>query len=96
MAAKRAHREAISGPPADCRLCTRLAAFRRANRKAHPDWHNAPVPSFAPAGPVRLLIVGLAPGLKGANRTGRPFTGDFAGETLYPALLRHGFAAGRY
>ena len=96
MAAKRAHREAIAGPLADCRLCPRLAAFRRANRKAHPDWHNAPVPSFAPAGPVRLLIVGLAPGLKGANRTGRPFTGDFAGETLYPALLRHGFAAGRY
>lgn len=86
-------------PPADCRLCPRLVAFRHANRKAHPDWHNAPVPSFAPvprAGPVRLLIVGLAPGLKGANRTGRPFTGDYAGETLYPALAKHGFAAGRY
>ncbi len=86
-------------PHRDCPLCPRLAAFRRANRDARPDWHNAPVPSFAPnprRGPVRLLIVGLAPGLKGANRTGRPFTGDRAGEILYPALLRHGFAAGRY
>ena len=99
MAAKRARPGGIPGPPADCRLCPRLAAYRRANRKAHPDWHNAPVPSFAPAraaGPARLLIVGLAPGLKGANRTGRPFTGDYAGETLYPALVRHGFAAGHY
>lgn len=99
MAAKCAAGRAIPEPPADCRLCPRLAAFRRANRKAHPDWHNAPVPSFAPArtaGPVRLLIVGLAPGLKGANRTGRPFTGDYAGEILYPTLLKHGFAAGRY
>ncbi len=85
--------------PADCRLCPRLVAFRHANRKAHSDWHNAPVPSFAPvprAGPVRLLVVGLAPGLKGANRTGRPFTGDYAGETLYLTLAKHGFAAGCY
>ena len=88
-----------AAPGRDCSLCPRLAAFRRANRNAHPDWHNAPVPSFAPkprSGPVRLLIVGLAPGLKGANRTGRPFTGDVAGEVLYPALIRHGFAQGRY
>ncbi|MGB8273773.1 MAG: uracil-DNA glycosylase, partial [Alphaproteobacteria bacterium] len=64
-----------AGPSPDCRLCPRLAAFRETNRTAHPDWHNAPVPSFAPGRrgePVRLLVVGLAPGLKGANRTGRP------------------------
>jgi uracil-DNA glycosylase family 4 len=86
-----------SAPPPDCGLCPRLAAYRKKNRKAHPDWHNAPVPSFAPADtPVRLLVVGLAPGLKGANRTGRPFTGDYAGEVLYPMLLKHGFARGRY
>ena len=86
-------------PGRDCARCPRLVAFREKNRKAYPDWHNAPVPSFVPdksSGPVRLLIVGLAPGLKGANRTGRPFTGDYAGETLYPALLKHKFATGKY
>ena len=83
-------------PPADCPLCPRLAAFRADNRAAHPDWFNAPVPPFRPAAEPRLLIVGLAPGLRGANRTGRPFTGDYAGDTLYAALLKHGFAAGRY
>ncbi|MEZ5936109.1 MAG: uracil-DNA glycosylase [Alphaproteobacteria bacterium] len=62
---------------------------------AFPDWHNAPVPSFGPAD-ARLLIVGLAPGLRGANRTGRPFTGDYAGDLLYPTLIRHGFARGRF
>lgn len=80
-------------PPRDCRLCPRLEAFRRAARERQPSWHNAPVPSFGdPA--ARLLVVGLAPGLSGANRTGRPFTGDGAGLTLYPALARHGFSRG--
>jgi uracil-DNA glycosylase family 4 len=82
-------------PPRDCPLCPRLAAFRTDNRTAHPDWFNAPVPAFGPAD-ARLLIVGLAPGLQGANRTGRPFTGDFAGELLYPTLLEYGFARGGY
>jgi uracil-DNA glycosylase len=82
-------------PSADCRLCPRLAAFRSANRRAFPDWHNAPVASFGdPA--ARLLIVGLAPGLRGANRTGRPFTGDHAGEILYATLRRFGFARRHY
>ncbi len=82
-------------PPRDCPLCPRLAAFRQAQRSAHPDWFNAPVPSFG-AADAELLIVGLAPGLKGANRTGRPFTGDFAGELLYRTLGKFGFAEGRY
>jgi len=82
-------------PPPDCALCPRLAGFRHDNRLAHPDWHNAPVPAFG-ALAARLLIVGLAPGLKGANRTGRPFTGDFAGDLLYATLARLGFAEGRY
>lgn len=82
-------------PDRDCARCPRLAAFRAAQRLAHPDWFNAPVPSFGdPA--AELLIVGLAPGLRGANRTGRPFTGDFAGDLLYRSLLKHGFAAGDY
>jgi uracil-DNA glycosylase family 4 len=87
-------------PGPDCPLCPRLAAFRAANRAAHSDWFNAPVPPFRaadePPGGPRLLIVGLAPGLRGANRTGRPFTGDFAGDTLYGALIKHGFARGPY
>jgi uracil-DNA glycosylase len=84
-----------SAPPADCQLCPRLAAFRAANRRSFPDWHNGPVASFGdPA--ARLLIVGLAPGLRGANRTGRPFTGDHAGEILYATLRRFGFARGHY
>lgn len=82
-------------PAKDCPLCPRLAAFRAANRSAHPGWYNGAVPGFGDKN-VRLLIVGLAPGLKGANRTGRPFTGDFAGDLLYPTLLRFGFAEGRY
>ncbi|HXV23888.1 MAG TPA: uracil-DNA glycosylase [Alphaproteobacteria bacterium] len=82
-------------PERDCPLCPRLAAFRAANRTAAPDWHNAPVPSFGGLD-ARLLVVGLAPGLKGANRTGRPFTGDYAGELLYSTLLKFGFAEGRY
>ena len=82
-------------PGRDCGHCPRLAAFRADNRDAHPDWHNAPVDSFGPA-TARLLIVGLAPGLRGANRTGRPFTGDFAGDLLYATLRRFGFARGDY
>ena len=82
-------------PPRDCPLCPRLLAFREASRALHPEWHNAPVPSFGPRS-ARLLIVGLAPGLKGANRTGRPFTGDYAGDLLYATLLEYGFATGLY
>ncbi len=82
-------------PPRDCGACPRLAAYRAANRAAYPDWSNAPVESFGGAG-ARLLIVGLAPGLRGANRTGRPFTGDFAGDLLYDTLIRFGFASGCY
>jgi uracil-DNA glycosylase family 4 len=85
----------IAAPSPDCPLCPRLAAFRAANRAAQPGWFNAPVPSFGPERP-HLLIVGLAPGLKGANRTGRPFTGDGAGELLYPTLLKFGWARGTY
>jgi uracil-DNA glycosylase family 4 len=79
----------------DCPLCPRLAAFRQAQRMAHPEWFNSPVPSFGDHG-AELLIVGLAPGLKGANRTGRPFTGDFAGGLLYETLRKFGFAEGDY
>jgi uracil-DNA glycosylase len=82
-------------PPPDCQDCPRLAKFRAANRAEHPDWRNAPVESFG-AADARLLIVGLAPGLRGANRTGRPFTGDFAGDLLYETLLSQGFATGVY
>jgi uracil-DNA glycosylase family 4 len=82
-------------PPTDCPLCPRLAAFRAANRVAYPDFHNDPVPSLGPDS-AELLIVGLAPGLKGANRTGRPFTGDYAGDLLYRTLLDHGLATGSY
>ena len=85
----------IRTPAADCRLCARLAAFRDDNRRSYPDFFNAPVPSFGPL-TARLLIVGLAPGLKGANRTGRPFTGDFAGDLLYPTLLSFGLAKGTF
>jgi uracil-DNA glycosylase family 4 len=82
-------------PPRDCPLCPRLAAFRAANRSNHPDYFNNPVPSFV-GHDVRLLIVGLAPGLHGANKTGRPFTGDWAGDLLYATLLKHGLARGEY
>jgi uracil-DNA glycosylase len=87
--------EPAPGPEHDCPLCPRLAGFRKAQREAHPDWFNAPVPSFGDDRPA-LLIVGLAPGLRGANRTGRPFTGDYAGDLLYRTLLKYGFAAGTY
>jgi uracil-DNA glycosylase family 4 len=85
----------LAAPERDCGLCPRLAAFRDTQRAAHPDWFNAPVPSFGEAAP-KLLIVGLAPGLRGANRTGRPFTGDYAGDLLYRTLLKFGFAVGEY
>jgi uracil-DNA glycosylase family 4 len=82
-------------PSRDCPLCPRLAAFRDAQRAAHPGWFNAPVPSFGDPD-AWLAIVGLAPGLQGANRTGRPFTGDHAGVLLYQTLLKFGLAEGRY
>ncbi len=82
-------------PPHDCGRCPRLVAFRRRNRERFPDFFNAAVASFGDPG-ARLLIVGLAPGLKGANRTGRPFTGDHAGEILYRALITAGLATGEY
>jgi uracil-DNA glycosylase len=79
----------------DCPRCPRLVAFRETWRARQPDWFNAPVPSFGPRD-ARLLIVGLAPGLQGANRTGRPFTGDYAGDLLYDTLRHFGFAVGNY
>lgn len=84
-----------SEPPRACDLCERLAAFRSDNRKRLPDYFNAPVPSFG-APDAKLLIVGLAPGLHGANRTGRPFTGDYAGDLLYATLKETGLARGDY
>ena len=86
---------AIPAPDRDCPRCLRLVAFRHRQRQSHDDWHNAPVPSFG-ALDARLLIVGLAPGLKGANRTGRPFTGDYAGDLLYATLKKFGLARGSY
>src|SRR6202790_5563568 len=86
---------AETAPGRDCPLCPRLAAFRKTWRVQEPQWFNAPVESFGPRD-ARLLIVGLAPGLRGANRTGRPFTGDFAGDLLYATLLEYGFAKGAY
>jgi uracil-DNA glycosylase family 4 len=84
-----------SEPPHDCPLCPRLAEFRVQQRLLHPDWFNAPVPAFGdPQG--WLAIVGLAPGVQGANRTGRPFTGDFAGILLYQTLLKFGLAEGSF
>ena len=82
-------------PGRDCALCTRLVEFRIQNRDTYPDFHNAPVESFGPLD-ARMLIVGLAPGLKGANRTARPFTGDYAGDLLYPTLSTFEFATGTY
>jgi uracil-DNA glycosylase family 4 len=76
-------------------LCPRLAGYRDANRAANPAWFNGAVPSFGPLDAM-VLVVGLAPGVRGANRTGRPFTGDFAGVLLYHTLLKYGFAEGDY
>ncbi len=84
-----------SEPPPDCALCPRLAGFRADNRTRYPDYFNRPVPSFGNSD-ARLLIVGLAPGLQGANRTGRPFTGDYAGDLLYATLTAQGLARGEY
>ncbi len=85
----------LAAPDRNCPLCPRLVDFRTEWREREPDWHNAPVPSFGPLD-APLLIVGLAPGLRGANRTGRPFTGDWAGDLLYDTLGRYGFAGGGY
>ncbi len=82
-------------PAADCGLCPRLKEFRQINRAEHPGWHNAPVASFGGVD-GELLIVGLAPGLRGANKTGRPFTGDYAGDLLYASLGKFGFSEGQY
>jgi len=86
---------AISEPPRDCPLCPRLVAYRAENRRQNPDWFNGPAPSFGDD-QARLLVAGLAPGRTGANRTGRPFTGDAAGVMLYETLLKTGFARGTY
>jgi uracil-DNA glycosylase family 4 len=86
---------AAGTPGRECPRCPRLVAFRKKCRSEEPAWFNAPVPSFGPVD-ARLLIVGLAPGLQGANRTGRPFTGDYAGVLLYETLLRYKFARGEY
>ena len=82
-------------PPPNCSRCPRLAIYRAENRRDHSDWYNAPVSSFGSLD-AQLLIVGLAPGLRGANRTGRPFTGDFAGDLLYETLGTFDFSRGHY
>jgi len=81
--------------PRDCPLCPRLVTFRAANAAGEPSWFNGAVPSFGDSR-ARLIVLGLAPGLRGANRTGRPFTGDYAGDLLYETLLDFGFARGHY
>lgn len=89
----------VAEPDRDCPLCPRLRQFILKQRECEPGWHNAPVRTFLPPegrGGVRLLVVGLAPGLRGANRTGRPFTGDYAGDLLYSTLDRHGFSEGTF
>jgi uracil-DNA glycosylase family 4 len=85
-----------TAPGRDCPLCPRLVAFREEWRAKEPQWSNSPVPTFGALADARLLIVGLAPGLRGANRTGRPFTGDYAGDLLYQTLIDFGFASGTY
>lgn len=82
-------------PAPDCPLCPRLVAFREQNQRAYPRFYNGAVPPFGPID-ARLLVLGLAPGLKGANATGRPFTGDFAGDVLYASLASQGLATGTY
>ncbi|MCF4098158.1 uracil-DNA glycosylase [Maritalea mediterranea] len=82
-------------PAPNCSKCPRLKSFRKQAQKKYPDFFNAPVPNWAAARP-RVMVVGMAPGMKGANRTGRPFTGDFAGDLLFQTLIRQGFAAGTY
>lgn len=85
----------IEQPPHDCPLCPRLVAYRHANQQGHPDWFNGPVPSLGDPD-ATILVVGMAPGVKGANRTGRPFTGDHAGILLYETLTRFHLATGTY
>ena len=85
----------IEQPPPDCPLCPRLVEYRQANQDANPRWFNAPVPSWGPVD-APFLVLGMAPGVRGANRTGRPFTGDHAGVLLYETLILHGLATGRY
>jgi len=82
-------------PDRECALCPRLVAYRAENRVQHPDWFNGAVPNFGTT-TARLLIIGLAPGVSGANRTGRPFTGDYAGDLLYASLAKFGFSDGQY
>ncbi|MCO5159793.1 MAG: uracil-DNA glycosylase [Mesorhizobium sp.] len=92
-------RETAPEPSYDCPLCPRLNSFLAEWRAREPGWYNGPVPTFVPGegeAAVRLLVVGLAPGLRGANRTGRPFTGDYAGDLLYSTLIRFGFARGEF
>ena len=86
---------AFQGPAKDCKLCPRLVEFRRENQEKFPDKFNGAVPAFGPI-EAELLVVGLAPGLKGANFSGRPFTGDYAGYLLYPTLLKFGFGTGTF
>lgn len=85
----------LAVPAKDCSYCPRLVTYRQDNQRKFPDWHNAPVESFGPLD-APILFVGLAPGLRGANRTGRPFTGDYAGDLLYPTLVKFGLAQGVY
>jgi uracil-DNA glycosylase family 4 len=85
----------FTDPPRDCPRCPRLVAFRTEARSANPDWWNSPVPSFGPIS-APLLVLGLAPGMGGANRTGRPFTGDWAGDLLYKILVEEDLASGHY
>jgi uracil-DNA glycosylase family 4 len=87
--------KARAAPGRDCPLCPRLVSFRKDWRRREPSWFNSPVPAFGPR-EASLIVVGLAPGLQGANRTGRPFTGDYAGDLLYDTLARYGFARGAY
>ena len=87
--------DVTTNPDHDCPLCPRLVAFRNTYRAISPDWFNGPVPNFG-SRDARLLIIGLAPGLQGAHRTGRPFTGDYAGDLLYKSLIKFGFAKGTY
>ncbi len=92
---KRPEDDKMNHPAPNCPQCPRLVAFREANQGQHPDFFNGAVPSFGSI-EAKLLVVGLAPGLKGANATGRPFTGDYAGDVLYPALKAAGLATGNY
>jgi uracil-DNA glycosylase family 4 len=82
-------------PAPGCAICPRLVAYREDTRAKHPEWYNGAVPSFGDA-EARLLVLGLAPGVRGAHRTGRPFTGDYAGDLLYATLTKFGFANGKF